>query len=693
MLAGAGSGKTRVLVHRIAWLISERHVSPHAILAVTFTNKAAGQMRQRLTALLGFNAGGMWVGTFHGLAHKFLRMHAQEAGLPENFQILDSDDQLRLVKRVLRELDLDEIRWPAKQAQWFINARKDEGQRPQDIRPGEDYFLRTLTQVYVAYEEACNRAGLVDFAELLLRTLDVLRNNESLRLHYRTRFRHVLVDEFQDTNTVQYAWLRELVGDAGEITVVGDDDQSIYGWRGARIENIQQFHQDWHDVHTVRLEQNYRSTGTILKAANHVIANNNERLGKNLWTDSHDGEPIALYVAFNETDEARYIVDEIGKAVAQGSLRAEIAILYRNNAQSRVLEEALLRAAMPYRIHGGQRFFERLEIRNALAYLRLIDNRDADAAFERVVNVPPRGIGEKTLEILRTRARSEQLSLWRAATALVEGGPGGLPARAAGAVRGFLNSIEALADAVQGQELQALTERMLRQSGLLEFHRNEKGERGDQRVENLQELVSAARAFMPEDDSEPTLSAFLNHAALEAGDNQAQADEDAVQLMTLHAAKGLEFPLVFLVGLEEGVFPSGQSNDEPGRLEEERRLCYVGITRAMRRLVLTRAESRRLYGTENFNAPSRFLREIPPELMQEVRLASARISRPLGTSGAYPFAQPGAYKLGARVRHPTFGEGVVLQCEGGGGNARVQVNFGAAGAKWLIAQYARLEVL
>ncbi len=696
VLAGAGSGKTRVLVHRIAWLIAERHFSPHAILAVTFTNKAAGQMRERLARLLGFAVGSMWVGTFHGLAHKFLRLHWAEAGLAQNFQILDSDDQLRLVKRVLRELDLDETRWPAKQAQWFINGRKDEGLRPADVlqadQKGEDYFLRTMRQVYTAYEAACARGGLVDFAELLLRALDVLRNNVLLRNHYRSRFRHVLVDEFQDTNAVQYAWLRELVGDDGEITVVGDDDQSIYGWRGARIENIQQFHRDWHDVHTVRLEQNYRSTGTILKAANAIIANNNERLGKNLWTDDHDGEPISLYVAFNETDEARYIVDEISKAVAQGVVRTGIAILYRNNAQSRVLEEALLRAAIPYRIYGGQRFFERLEIRNALAWLRLIDYRHADAAFERVVNVPPRGIGEKTLEQLREYARREQVSLWQAATVL-SGEGGELTTRAAGAVRGFLGAVDALADAAQNLDLSALTERVLQDSGLLEFHRNEKGERREQRVENLQELVSAARQFEPEDGSEPALAVFLNHAALEAGDNQAQLDEEAVQLMTLHSAKGLEFPRVFLVGLEEGVFPGNQSHDEPGRLEEERRLCYVGITRAMQRLVLTRAESRRLYGTENHNAPSRFLREIPAELIQEVRLSSVRVNRPLGTSGAYPFAQPAPFRLGQRVRHPVFGEGVVLQCEGGGGNARIQVNFGDVGAKWLIAQYARLASL
>ncbi len=699
VLAGAGSGKTRVLVQRIAWLISERGLSPHAVLAVTFTNKAAGEMRHRLEQLLGYSVGGMWVGTFHGLAHKFLRLHWREAGLPENFQILDSDDQLRLVKRVMRELEVDENRWPAKQAQWFINGRKDEGERPENIEPGRDYFLRTMRQIYAAYEEACARAGLVDFAELLLRALDVLRRDTHLRTHYRSRFRHVLVDEFQDTNAVQYAWLRELVGDDGEITVVGDDDQSIYGWRGARIENIQQFHRDWRDEHTVRLEQNYRSTSTILKAANQVIANNSSRLGKNLWTDGHDGDPISLYVAFNEGDEARYVVDEVEKTLKHGMARAEMAVLYRNNAQSRVLEEAFLRAGVPYRIYGGQRFFERQEIRNAMAWLRLIEHRDSDAAFERVVNVPPRGIGEKTLELLRAHARGRRIPLWRAALECTRPDPEQkgatiLPSRAVSAVKGFIDAVDGLAEETRGLDLPELTARVLQNSGLLEYHRTaDKGERGEQRAENLQELVSAARQFSPEDGSEPTLAAFISHAALEAGDTQAESDEDAVQMMTLHAAKGLEFPLVFLVGLEEGVFPSSQSTDEAGRLEEERRLCYVGITRAMQRLVLTRAESRRLYGEENYNAPSRFLREIPSDLVHEVRLRSARVSQPMGTSGAYPFAQAAAFKLGQRVRHPTFGEGVVLQCEGGGGNARVQVNFDDAGAKWLIAQYARLETL
>jgi DNA helicase-2/ATP-dependent DNA helicase PcrA len=692
VLAGAGSGKTRVLVHRIAWLIDQRGLSPHAILAVTFTNKAAGEMRHRLADLLGFAVGGMWVGTFHGLAHRFLRLHWLEAGLPESFQIMDSDDQLRLVKRVQRELNLDETRWPAKQAQWFINASKDEGQRAAHIREGGDLFLRTMKQVYTAYEDACARGGLVDFAELLLRSLETLRGHESLRHHYRTRFRHVLVDEFQDTNAVQYDWLREIAGDDGEVTVVGDDDQSIYGWRGARVENIRQFNAAWADVATVRLEQNYRSTATILKAANQVIENNDDRLGKNLWTEGHDGEPIALYVAFNETDEARYVVDEISRAVQQGRARREIAVLYRNNAQSRVLEEALLRAAIPYRIYGGQRFFERAEIRNATAYLRLVENRHADAAFERVVNVPPRGIGEKTLQAVRDNARLKNVSLWTAARALID--ERGLPARAAGSVQGFCDLVDALADAAQGQELPLQVERVLAQSGLIDFHRHEKGERGEQRVENLQELVTAARQFLP-DEGEPTLAAFLDHAALEAGDAQAEVDEDAVQLMTLHSAKGLEFPVVFLVGLEEGVFPGSQSNDDPGRLAEERRLCYVGITRAMQKLVLTRAESRRLYGTENYNAPSRFLREIPPELLNEVRLTTTRVSRPLGggTSASFPFATRALFRLGQRVRHPSFGEGVVLQCEGGGAGARVTVNFADSGAKTLIAQYARLETI
>ena len=700
VLAGAGSGKTRVLVHRIAFLIQLHGASPYSVLSVTFTNKAASEMRARIEQLMGINPAGMWVGTFHGLAHRLLRAHWQEAGLAQNFQILDSDDQQRLIKRVIRDLGLDDNQWPARQAQWFINGQKDEGLRPQHIQPGGDLFLKTMRAIYEAYEAACARAGVIDFAELLLRALDLWRDQPGLLAHYQQRFRHVLVDEFQDTNAVQYAWLRMLAKGGDSLMVVGDDDQSIYGWRGAKIENIQQFCDDFPDAQTIRLEQNYRSTASILKAANALIANNQGRLGKELWTDGGDGEAIALYAGFNEHDEARYVVESIERALREGLSRSEIAILYRSNAQSRVLEEALLREKIPYRIYGGQRFFERAEIKNAMAYLRLIDGRHNDAAFERVINVPARGIGEKTLETLREVARSQGLSMWAALHQVV--GNKLVPARAAGALNGFVELIDGLALKTEGMQLHLMTQTVGEQSGLLAYHRDEKGEKGQTRVENLEELVSAARAFENEEleEGEPPLSAFLGHASLEAGDTQADAFEDSVQLMTLHSAKGLEFPLVFLVGMEEGLFPHKMSLEEPGRLEEERRLAYVGITRAMQRLVVSYAETRRLYGSETYNKVSRFVREIPAGLIEEVRLSNS-VRQPFG--GAAPrgglhasFATAAVpdtdLRLGQSVRHPLFGEGTILNFEGAGAQARVQVNF-AEGSKWLMLAYAKLEAL
>ncbi|MBU3059671.1 DNA helicase II [Pseudomonas indica] len=698
VLAGAGSGKTRVLVHRIAWLIQIENASPHSILSVTFTNKAAAEMRQRIEQLLGINPMGMWVGTFHGLAHRLLRAHWQEAGLAENFQILDSDDQQRLVKRVIRELGLDEQRWPARQAQWWINAQKDEGLRPQNIQAGGDLFLATQLKIYEAYEVACARAGVIDFSELLLRALDLWRDKPGLLEHYQRRFRHVLVDEFQDTNAVQYAWLRLLAKGGESLMVVGDDDQSIYGWRGARIENIQQFSSDFPDAETIRLEQNYRSTACILKAANALIANNQGRLGKELWTEGCEGEPIALYAAFNEHDEARYVVEGIERAIKDGMARSEIAILYRSNAQSRVLEEALLREKIPYRIYGGQRFFERAEIKNAMAYMRLIHTRHNDAALERVINVPARGIGEKTVETLREFARGQGLSMWAALHQAV--GTKVIAGRGASALNAFVELVDTLALKVEGLPLHAMTQRVIEDSGLLAYHRDEKGEKGQARVENLEELVSAARAFDNEEleDDQTPLSAFLDHASLEAGEQQAGDFEDSVQLMTLHSAKGLEFPLVFLVGMEEGLFPHKMSLEESGRLEEERRLAYVGITRAMQRLVMTYAETRRLYGSETYNKVSRFVREVPPSLIQEVRLSNS-ISRPYsgGRSNGSLFAGAAVpetgFSLGQRVQHPLFGEGVILNFEGGGAQARVQVNFDSEGSKWLMLAYAKLEAL
>ena len=701
VLAGAGSGKTRVLVHRIAWLIQLENASPHSVLSVTFTNKAAAEMRARIEQMLGVNPAGMWVGTFHGLAHRLLRAHWQEAGLAENFQILDSDDQQRLVKRVIRELGLDEQRWPAKQAQWFINGQKDEGLRPQHIQPGGDLFLATMLKIYEAYEAACARAGVIDFSELLLRALDLWRDKPGLLEHYQRRFRHILVDEFQDTNAVQYAWLRLLAKGGDSLMVVGDDDQSIYGWRGAKIENIHQYSRDFPDAETIRLEQNYRSSAGILKAANALIANNQGRLGKELWTEDGDGEPISLYAAFNEHDEARYVVESIEDALRKDGLkRSEIAILYRSNAQSRVLEEALLREKIPYRIYGGQRFFERAEIKNAMAYLRLLDGRGNDAALERVINVPARGIGEKSVETIREYARAHDVSMWEAIRLMVAAKT--LPGRASSALAGFIELIENLAAKALSMPLHLMTQTVIEQSGLIAYHKAEKGEKAQARIENLEELVSAARTFDNDEDEELSpLQAFLSHASLEAGDTQAAENEDSIQLMTLHSAKGLEFPQVFLVGMEEGLFPHKMSLEEPGRLEEERRLAYVGITRAMQKLVISYAEVRRLYGNETRNSISRFVREIPAPLIQEVRLSNS-VSRPFTTnsrsmSGNSMFAGSAvpdtAFSLGQRVQHALFGEGTILNFEGSGAQARVQVNFESEGSKWLMLSYAKLDAL
>jgi len=704
VLAGAGSGKTRVLVHRLAWLIEVEGIAPWSLLAVTFTNKAANEMRGRIETLLGQPVSGLWVGTFHGLAHRLLRQHWQEARLPQAFQILDSDDQLRLVRRVLRALELDEARWPPRQAQWFINARKDEGRRPQHLPDSGDPVSRQWVRVYTAYEQACARAGVVDFAELLLRALELLRDDDELLTHYRSRFRHLLVDEFQDTNEIQYAWLRLLAGTESPIFAVGDDDQSIYGWRGARVENLQHFQRDFPGTRVIRLEQNYRSSANILRAANALIRHNAGRLGKELWTEGRDGAPVRLFAAINEQDEARFVAETVARHVEQGGLHRECAVLYRSNAQSRVLEETFIARRMPYRVYGGLRFFERQEIKDALAYLRLAANADDDPAFLRVVNQPPRGIGEKTLNELRDLAQREDLSLHDAALKAAEDGL--LTGRARNAVVGFLQLRMQLAEMPADRPLGIQVESAIDRSGLREHYANEKGERGQARLENLDELIGAASAFeqeWPADAEERPggLTEFLAHAALEAGEGAADPFEDAVQLMTLHSAKGLEFPTVFVVGLEEGLFPNARSLEEPGRLEEERRLAYVGMTRAERELYLAYAESRRLYGRESYNMPSRFLRELPEDLVEPLR-PQARV-RPAGRFAAGRHG-PGAgmdpkraaaadagLAIGSRVRHAKFGEGVITQYEGGGASARVQVNFAGTGSKWLVLSFARLE--
>jgi DNA helicase-2/ATP-dependent DNA helicase PcrA len=694
VIAGAGSGKTRVLVHRAAWLMEVEGVSPQSLLAVTFTNKAAAEMRGRIESLLGMPVGHLWIGTFHGLAHRLLRRHWREAGLPQNFQIIDSDDQIRLLKRLLKNLEVDDSRWVPRELQYFINAQKDEGLRSQHLDDEGDPNRRQMIALYKAYEEVCERGGLVDFAELLLRAHELWRDNAELLSHYRRRFKHLLVDEFQDTNAIQYAWLRLLAGNDGVPFVVGDDDQSIYRWRGARVEHINQFQKDFPKTAVVKLEQNYRSTATILEAANAVIANNSSRMGKNLWTDGAEGEPIKVYAAYNERDEADFVIGRLRDWIDQGNVRAEAAILYRSNAQSRVLEEALINARIPYRVYGGLRFFERAEIKDALAYLRLISNRDSETSFERIVNRPTRGIGARTVEIMRAYARAHSCSMWRAAGAVASDE---LNSRAANAVLAFMNQIERMARETAGLDLHEQVDHVIRNSGLIEFFEKDKSERSETRVENLQELVSAARGFEPDPADEMShLDAFLSHAALEAGEGQAAAWDDCVQMMTMHSAKGLEFPLVFMCGMEDGLFPHQRSIADPQGLEEERRLCYVGITRAMQSLYITHAEQRRLHGMDNFAVASRFLAEIPDAHIEEVR-PKVQVSRPVLTprrrnTSTTPGSELGV-RLGQRVKHAKFGDGVILNCEGQGPHARVEVNFETAGTKWLVLSYANLDLM
>ena len=695
VLAGAGSGKTRVLVHRIAWQIQVEAIPAHNILAVTFTNKAAKEMRSRIESLLNMSTQSLWIGTFHGIAHRLLRRHTKQAKLPDTFQVMDSSDQLRVIKRLINTLNLDDSKWPAREAQWYINAQKDEGIRARHMLDTADLHQRQMLRIYKAYEEICDRSGLVDFAELLLRAHELLRDNQDILDFYQQRFRQVHVDEFQDTNTIQYAWLRLLTDGKDNLFVVGDDDQSIYGWRGAKIENIYSFQKHYPNHQIIKLEQNYRSTGTILKAANAIIANNTGRMGKELWTATGEGEPCSLYAAFNEQDEAYFVVDRIRAWISEGGLRSDAAILYRSNAQSRQFEEKLMATATPYKVYGGLRFFDRAEIKNALAYLRLMSNRNDDASFERIINTPTRGIGAKAIDDIRCIARDQSLSLWASAIVLINERT--ITARATNALIGFLELIKELTTQATDLELYEKVKLVIEKSGLIELYQKEKMDKGEEKVENLEELVNAARLFDFDRENEEgmgELDMFLTHAALESGDNQGEDFDDCVQLMTIHSAKGLEFKLVFLVGMEENLFPSQQSVDDVGRLEEERRLCYVGMTRAMQHLYLTYAESRRLYGRESYPRPSRFLREIPSELIQEVRVR-ATINHPVTPIQIKnsSLQVTGSYKLGQRISHAKFGEGVVLQIEGSGAQERVQINFKTADVKWLMLAYANLEAL
>ncbi len=704
ILAGAGSGKTRVLTTRIAWLVQSGRVSPRGLLAVTFTNKAAREMLTRLSAMLPIDTRGLWIGTFHGLCNRLLRAHHREAALPQSFQILDTQDQLAVVKRVMKSLGIDDEKYPPRQAQWFINSAKDGGLRPSAVDPADE-FERRMLAVYEAYDAQCQREGVVDFAELLLRCFELLSRNEILREHYRMRFRHILVDEFQDTNKLQYAWLRLLAGNANCVFAVGDDDQSVYRFRGAEPGNMRDFERDFGASHVIKLEQNYRSHGNILDAANALIARNQVRLGKNLWTAEGRGERLRVFEAPSDIAEAAYIVDEIRALRADGIASHEIALLYRSNAQSRVLEHALFNAGLAYRVYGGLRFFERQEIKHALAYLRLVANPEDDGALLRVINFPTRGIGARSLEQLQEAARVRGTSLWLSACSDPPSG------KAGASIGAFVHLIEGLRNSVQGMSLAETVEAVVDASGLKDHYQTERD--GAERNENLGELVNAAAGFNAEqlydpaapdggvvDLSDPmaALNAFLAHAALEAGDYQAGAGEDALQLMTVHSAKGLEFHSVFISGLEEGLFPHENSLNADDGLEEERRLMYVALTRARRRLYLTFAQSRMLHGQVRYNIASRFLHEVPPELLERVNTPPPRAfgSMPFGASQTARPAAPSmsqsasGWRVGQNVIHPKFGAGVIVNAEGRGADARVQVNFRNAGLKWLALEYARL---
>ncbi len=737
VLAGAGSGKTLVLVRRIAWFLSECQVSPYSVLAVTFTNKAATEMRGRLEYMLGPEIRHMWVGTFHGLSHKLLRLHWDAANLPENFQVIDSDDQLHIIRRIFKNLSINEDRFEPKKAQHFINRKKDEGLRAHKITAPPGIYDQVMSDVYREYEKICNEGGLVDFAELILRSYELIQNNAEILNHYRSRFLHFLVDEFQDTNTIQYLWLKQFACQGQSVTIVGDDDQSIYGWRGAKVENIRRFEREFKDTCIIRLEQNYRSTETILSAANALISNNDSRLGKTLWTQGEKGDPITVYSAFNEEDEALFVVRQIRALVEKGQALREIGILYRSNAQSRLIEDALVRAGIPYVIYGGLRFFERAEIKDALAYLRLAANEQDDTAFERVVNVPPRGVGDKTFEKIKDIAGAEQCSYWQAMKkALTQNLISG---KAAHGLVSFQDIIEGLKSKTSG-ELDSLVEAAIKDSGLLRFYREQLGEKAQSRAENLEELLNATTDFEAEeleraeenDESISALNAFLSYTALESGERQSSEENQgsSVQLMTLHSAKGLEFPIVFICGLEDGLFPHHFSRENPKSLEEERRLCYVGITRAMRHLYLTYAEKRRLFGRDEDRQVSRFVAEIPSHLLQPLTrkvavqhpfrvspqgfggprssgssfnaynsifannnsqsMNSAQSSM-LGSKTKRYAADSEGFCLGQRVSHPKFGEGTVVDHEGNGERARVHIHFDKCGSKWLALAYAKLE--
>ena len=696
VLAGAGSGKTRVLVHRVAWIVEAMQSNPNSVMAVTFTNKAANEMKSRIQELLQSPLADLWCGTFHGLAHRTLKRFYKEANLISTFTVLDAEDQLRVIKRICKDNNLEESSWPAKQIQWQINSWKDAGKRPKNVDDSKDFYAETVKKIYSQYDEICKKDSLVDFAELLLKSYELLKSNKKVRDFFHRRFRHILIDEFQDTNVIQYAWLNEVASKEASITAVGDDDQSIYGWRGAKVGHLEDFKTKHKHNETIRLEQNYRSTSIILNAANALIENNQARLGKNLWTESNEGEQITLYQAFNEQDEARFVAEIIKSWMDGGELFSDSAVIYRSNAQSRAIEEALLRANIPYRIYGGLRFYDRLEIKNAISYLRIIFNPHDNPAFERSVANPTRGVGAKTLAKIRSLANNHNISYIQASSKMIDENL--ISGRGANGLKKFLEIILGLCGKIDDISLSEIVGSILEQSGLIQFHEKEPGEKGKTRKENLEELLSAAKnfemSFSDDKTNREITEQFLSNVSLDAGDRQADEFDDAVQLMTLHSAKGLEFPLVFMTGLEETLFPHGRSMESPDQLEEERRLCYVGITRAMKKLYLTYAESRRLHGNDIFNPPSRFIKEIPSECIMEIR-PKASVTVPYSRNESKPmdFEDQIGIALGQKVQHPKFGQGIVLNYEGAGESARVQVNFESAGTKWLVLSFANLEVI
>ena len=696
VLAGAGSGKTRVLVHRVAWIVEAMQSNPNSVMAVTFTNKAANEMKSRIQELLQSPLADLWCGTFHGLAHRTLKRFYKEANLISTFTVLDAEDQLRVIKRICKDNNLEESSWPAKQIQWQINSWKDAGKRPKNVDDSKDFYAETVKKIYSQYDEICKKDSLVDFAELLLKSYELLKSNKKVRDFFHRRFRHILIDEFQDTNVIQYAWLNEVASKEASITAVGDDDQSIYGWRGAKVGHLEDFKTKHKHNETIRLEQNYRSTSIILNAANSLIENNQARLGKNLWTESNEGEQITLYQAFNEQDEARFVAEIIKSWMDGGELFSDSAVIYRSNAQSRAIEEALLRANIPYRIYGGLRFYDRLEIKNAISYLRIIFNPHDNPAFERSVANPTRGVGAKTLAKIRSLANQHNISYIQASSKMIDENI--ISGRGANGLKKFLEIILGLCGKIDDISLSEIVGSILEQSGLIQFHEKEPGEKGKTRKENLEELLSAAKnfemSFSDDKTNREITEQFLSNVSLDAGDRQADEFDDAVQLMTLHSAKGLEFPLVFMTGLEETLFPHGRSMESPDLLEEERRLCYVGITRAMKKLYLTYAESRRLHGNDIFNPPSRFIKEIPSECIMEIR-PKASVTMPYSRNESKPmdFEDQIGIALGQKVQHPKFGQGIVLNYEGAGESARVQVNFESAGTKWLVLSFANLEVI